>query len=274
MLKFRDPQVQKDFVDTLYTGGAATVSHGLAPNGILVAQVGEADTIHSPSSEFSVDKTRLKFIDNLVALGVNAVREYEESHSGFFSPWSFVVAFKEPGSLSEWFSNSAEIDLKMRKRTMDAMGGGSLFRHFDGATMESFRFPSKGCEVSFCRTHASSRECVVGHGWGEQRLNLCPLPKELDDVNKRSRVLGAGMWTKADIHHNSYHGNYYVSPVSIGFRIVALILCLMRANPLWKDSLTTLTDESGSLHSFQVSARNKFGKYELLYVNHSDLFVW
>jgi hypothetical protein len=258
----RDPQVQKEFANTLYDNGAAIFSEGLRPNGVLVAQVGEANTIHSPSSEFSIDKARSKFIENLVALGVKAVRIYEESHNGFFSPWEFVVAFNEPTSVSEWFSNSAEINLKIRKRSMDALGGGSLFLHFDGATMESFRFPSKGSEVSFCRERHSSRDCVAGRGLNSQGLNLSLASSArearntfiLHEVrNEQSSVPGA---VKTDIERNNNHG-WKVSPhVAIGFRTAALIRCLTEVVPsFWKDMLNASTVGNDGFSFFEVSLR-------------------
>ena len=77
---FSDPQVQKSFVDALYAGGPflQSLPNALAPDGFLLAQVGEASGIDSPSEEHSLDRNRVKFIQSLVDLGFESVRDYEE----------------------------------------------------------------------------------------------------------------------------------------------------------------------------------------------------
>lgn len=221
---------------------------------MLIAQVGQANTINSPSGEFSVDKNRLKFIEMLVALGFKTVRDYEESHNGFNSPWEFVVAFKEASSASAWFGNSAEIDLKVRKRGMNALGGGSPFLYFDGATMESYRFPSKGSEVSFCRSHPSARECVQGHGFDPERPNSPLSALEVKNRRKKSSM-EPGIFSKADILDNSYIGLEKVVPaIFMGSRTAALVLDMSEVFPsFWKELLKTLTRGTGNCDSFQVS---------------------
>jgi hypothetical protein len=201
----------------------------------------------------------LKFIENLVGLGVKTVRDYEESHSGFFSPWGFVVAFKESSTISEWFCNSAEIDLKIRKRSMDAVLGESLFHHFDGATMESFRFPSKGSEVSFCRNHPSSRDCVEGYGLDAQRFPLPLTSSEHETINRQYSGLVAREFANTDDDLTSCIGRKEVPTVAMGFRTVALILCIAKVIPsFWMDLFHTSADGKECLNSFQVSVRYLF----------------
>jgi hypothetical protein len=199
-----DPQIQREFADTLYEGGAPIFTQGLREDGILIAQVGEANTISSPSGEFSIDQNRLKFIDALVELGFKAVREYEESHNGFENPWEFIVAFKKFNSKSEWFASSADVDLQIRKRGMITVTGGSPFLYFDGATMESYRYPSKGSEVAFCRTHENA-ECMHGHGFDPERQNL-PLSSLTVKQLSLGETAGRGVFAEIDIPESSYIG--------------------------------------------------------------------
>lgn len=159
-----DPQVQKEFADTLYERGAPVFTQGLRDDGVLVAQVGEANTIHSPSSEFSINKNKLTFIETLASLGFKAVQDFEESHNGFERPWDFIIAYKDVAIQPEWFATSAMVDLKIRKRGKCTVEGRPPFFYFDGTTMESYKYPSKGSEVSFCRQHADFVSCHCKHG--------------------------------------------------------------------------------------------------------------
>jgi hypothetical protein len=243
----RDPQVQKEFADTLYNGGATIFSQGLDPNGILIAQVGEANTIRSPSGEFSIDKNRLYFIEMLVSLGFKAVRDYEESHNGFTSPWEFVVAFKEANGSLEWFKSSAEIDLKIRKRGMMAEGSASPFLYFDGATMTSYRYPSKGSEVSFCRSHPTTHDCVQGHGFDPERADL---PFSTLGVKNTNNV-SEGVVAKADIPQHNYIGLEKVVPkVFLPSKSVQLILRMTNIFPsFWGELLENFAQQIGTSNS-------------------------
>jgi hypothetical protein len=75
-----DPQVQKSFVDALYDGGPflRSLPNAIASDGIFVAQVGEAPAITSPPEENSLSRNRMKFIQSLVDLGFESIRDYEE----------------------------------------------------------------------------------------------------------------------------------------------------------------------------------------------------
>lgn len=200
-----DPQIQKEFADTLYEGGASIFSQGLGESGILVAQVGEACTIRSPSGEFSIDKNRLKFIEMLAGLGFKSVRDYEESHNGFDSPWEFIVAFKDYSTKSGWFSSCAEIDLKIAKRAMITKSGQSPFLFFDGASMKSYRYPSKGSEVTFCRHIPNATDCIRGHGFDPERTNL-PLSSLTVKQSSLGKAAERGAFANIEIPQNSYVG--------------------------------------------------------------------
>ena len=204
---YRDPQIQKEFVDALYDGGPFLRSLPSALNeaGILVAQVGEANTIDSPSGEFSIDRNRIKFIETLVSLGFPTVRDYEEIHNGFEAPWQFVAAFKDFDYKVDWYAESAIIDLKMHQRGMITTTGGSPFLHFDGATMKSYRYPSKGSEVAFCRFTPDAKDCANGHGFDPERDEI-PLSSLEVKPSSLGEKAGHGVFAKSDIAKDSYIG--------------------------------------------------------------------
>lgn len=76
----RDPQVQVDIVEALYDGGPflKSLPNALRDNGILVAQVGEAAKMEAPGEEYSWHKNRVRFIETLINIGFESVRDYEE----------------------------------------------------------------------------------------------------------------------------------------------------------------------------------------------------
>jgi hypothetical protein len=195
----------------------------LHESGILVAQVGEACTIDSPSDEFSVDKNRLKFIKMLVEVGFKSVRDYEESHNGFERPWEFIIAFKDYSSKADWFASSAEIDLKIMKRGMRTKNGESPLLFFDGATMASYRYPSKGSEVSFCRHAPNETDCVNGQGFDPEMINL-PLSSLEVKQSSLGKKAGRGVFAKTNIPHKSYVGlDKLVPHIHMGTSTVNLI---------------------------------------------------
>lgn len=202
-----DPQIQKEFVDALYDGGPflRSLPKALKDDGILVSQVGEANSIRSPSGEFSIDRNRIKFVETLIGLGFPTIRDYEESHNGFEAPWQFIAAFKDFDYKVDWYADSAIIDLKMRQRGMITNSGGSPFIHFDGATMKSYRYPSKGSEVAFCRFNPDLADCANGHGFDPQRDEVALSSLEVKQ-SLLSEKAGLGVFAKSDIAKNSYIG--------------------------------------------------------------------
>jgi hypothetical protein len=76
----RDPQIQRDFVVALYDGGPflKSLPNAVASDGIFIAQLGMAPDITTPSEELSLNKNRVNFVNSLVDLGFESIRDYEE----------------------------------------------------------------------------------------------------------------------------------------------------------------------------------------------------
>lgn len=202
-----DPQIQKEIVNALYDGGpfVRSLPNALSKSGILIAQVGMAPTISFPAQEYSIDRNRKKFIQTLVALGLASIIDYQESHGGFEKPWQYIVAFMDFDSRAEWFANSALVDVKILKRGMPTTDGASPFRYFDGTTMQSYHFPSKGNEIVFCHDRPDAKACVDGHGFDPERLNV-PLTSLEVKPSSLGEKAGRGVFAKVDIPRNSYVG--------------------------------------------------------------------
>jgi hypothetical protein len=77
---YRDPQIQKDFVEALYDGGPflRSLPNALSENGIFVGQVGQAPSLKDPLEDHSLNRNRVKFIQSLIDLGFLSILDYEE----------------------------------------------------------------------------------------------------------------------------------------------------------------------------------------------------
>jgi len=213
-----DPQIQKGFVDALYDGGPFlhSLPAAIATNGILIAQVGEASKMKSPPEHISLNRNRVNFIRTLSDLGFVSLRDYEEAHGGFESPWQFLVAAKSFDTMGRWLSDSALVNYNIRKRTIATKYGESPLFYFDGATMHSYAYPSKASEVVFCRRHGDLQNCKVGHGFDQENESLPVSVIEVRTLDNRR-----GVFATRDIPQSSYigledavHGVYVKSPAS------------------------------------------------------------
>ena len=79
-----DPHGMVDIVGALYTVPSfyESLFNGLADDGILVAQVGEAPDTSSPSDDFSIDCHLAGFIRGLADVGFDGIRLYQEVSQG------------------------------------------------------------------------------------------------------------------------------------------------------------------------------------------------
>lgn len=143
-----------------------SIPKALNDDGIFIAQVGESSDGNDPPEQFTDDANRFRLVSSLPKLGFTTVRSYTDSaQSGFSFPWQFVAAFKNPESKAEWFANPSLVNLKIRERAMVTVDGGSPFKFFDGATMQSFYYPAKFIETVWCRSSPDSEYCNEGHGF-------------------------------------------------------------------------------------------------------------
>lgn len=138
-----------DFLEASYSDEEFVqfLSTALLPNGIFVAHVGDAPTTSSPSEQYSIFQYRYRLLQNLQEVGFESIRDYEEGHVGLELASLFVIGFKDFDTRNKWFQSEASMNLQMQKRiTSDA-----TFSYFDGATMQSYLYPSKFSESVYCR---------------------------------------------------------------------------------------------------------------------------
>ena len=235
-----------------------------------MAQVGEANSIESPSGEFSVDRNRIKFIETLVSLGFPTIRDYEEIHNGFEDPWQFVAAFKDFGYKVDWYADSPIIDLKMHQRGMITTSGKSPFLHFDGATMKSYRYPSKGSEVAFCRAMPDVTDCANGHGFDIERDEILLSSLEVKPSSLGEKA-GFGVFAKSDIAKDSYIGlgklisSVYINPYAFDILNELNHKIPWVYSDYYGEELETYTSDFGHLISSQVRSFFLFSLSILLF---------
>lgn len=194
-----------EFSDVLYNNEkvAAALSRALGEDGIIVSQVGEDDFYYDAGSHISKRKSGQKFMELLKKNGFTAAKEYSEAHGGFLGVWHFVVLFKDRMSLAHWYSNEAEIDLRIRRRGAKVKNSSSTpFRYFDGATMMGYQFPTRINEEVACRYMPRPAFCEQQHGFDPFKENT---PASAFEV-KSSRIPngGQGLFATKAISEGNY----------------------------------------------------------------------
>ncbi|CAB9507856.1 Polyamine aminopropyltransferase [Seminavis robusta] len=199
-----DPGNNVDFSDLLFDNEAfaKALHNSLNDGGVFIAQTGEAANLEDPSKMNSRERYEFIFKTRLAEAGFQTMKEYEDAHGGFNGVWSFFAAFVNSSTKSRWHANEAEINLAIRKRMRSTTAGKSPLVYFDGATMQSYQYPSKAAEVVFCRTVPDAFGCNRTHGIDPRIYDVPTSDLEV----KASLVDSAkhGVFAKVDIVEGSY----------------------------------------------------------------------
>lgn len=142
-------------------------SNALGPEGIIIAQVGEADEIDDAPEPFDIFNS---FLHLLHQVGFEHILDFEEAHGRFDGVWSFTLAMKDYDSRANWFMNEAELQLEIYSRLLRTKNGEDPLHFFDGASLMHYQFPSRVEEETWCREHPA--ECEGGHGFDPEHTNI------------------------------------------------------------------------------------------------------
>ena len=158
------------FSDILYNNKELmeAFSNSLGEEGILIAQVGEADDFDSPADNLFPGDNFVTFLKGLKQFDFESILDFDESHARFVGQWSFLLAAKDSDVRSRWFSNEAELQLAVHQRILRTKDGKIPLRFIDGASMMQYQFPSRGAEQTFCRGHA----CEGQHGFDPELVDF------------------------------------------------------------------------------------------------------
>lgn len=136
----------------------SSIFESLTDEGVVVAQVGTAPTIHDPAEHRGVFKNRDKLF-NLFEKHAAAVFVYEDSHCGFQEPHSFVIACKSVSCRKRWYAGSNGIDFQIYERIVKTNNDDPALVHFDGATHSQYQYAPKAWETLYCRREPVPFEC-------------------------------------------------------------------------------------------------------------------
>ena len=262
-----------EFSDVLYNNArvAAALSRALNDDGIIVSQVGEDDFFYDAGSHISKKKSEQKFMDLLKNNGFTAAKEYSDAHGGFLGVWHYVILFKDRTSLANWYSNEAEVDLRIRRRSMKVKNSSTPpFRYFDGATMMGYQYPTRINEEVVCRFMPRPAFCEQQHGFDPFKENT---PASAFDA-KQSLIPnngGQGLFTKQAISEGNYVAieekvNAILSP-PFTTKIIRSVQSYVHSDSL-KSSLNTYLSEYGYGHDFYGMYGMSVDSGRLHFLNH------
>uniref|UniRef100_A0A7S2HCC7 PABS domain-containing protein n=1 Tax=Helicotheca tamesis TaxID=374047 RepID=A0A7S2HCC7_9STRA len=200
-----DPQMKIPFAEVLYQDPTflTSIYNALSDEGIIVMQLGDAPTINDPSDEIGRNTNRAKITELLGKVGFESMHVYEEFHSGFSLPWSYLVAMKDYSSRTNWYQNAAEVEAAIHYRIKRTYSGESALRFFDGATMMSFQVPNKGFETVYCRSHPTPEGCKnegVFYTASYTNTKISSFEVKTSEIGEHA---GRGVFAKVDIPKGS-----------------------------------------------------------------------
>lgn len=177
-----------------------SLHNALGEYGILVAQLGESDTIDSVPDSYWNDGIMENFFSSLEDVGFESVLEYEEMHGRVAAPMRFVAALNSRYCRARWFSSEAELSLRLHKRIVKTVGGEMPLRQFDAATMIQYMLPSRAAEERFCKgfpDYCGSPQDVFVSGVKDHPISSF-------EVGTSSAGGGRGVFTKEHIAKGDY----------------------------------------------------------------------
>lgn len=139
----------------------SSLMKSLSDEGILAIVVGKAPNIHDPKPDIGVYKHREALFNILEGLPeVAAMFVYEEAHSGFEEPHSFLTVCKSATCRSRWYAESDAVDFQVYERIVRTKSKERALVHFDGSTQRSYQVPPKAWETVYCRREPTPFECA------------------------------------------------------------------------------------------------------------------
>ncbi len=113
----------------------------------------------------------LEVADELEKVGFESMHLYEDDidDSGTKRSRKFLVALKAFASRADWYSNEAEVLIRLHRRV-----GNNDLNFFDAPTMLKYQIPSKAVETAYCQGGDDTRreECEEFRGLNPQMSNI------------------------------------------------------------------------------------------------------
>jgi len=158
-----DPEDPVEFAVHLYNdlNFWGTILEAINDDGFLVMQLGISPTLNDPGEQFGRNYNRATLFNTIEAVGFKRVFLFEEGHSNFLTPWSYLVACKSEKCAKEWYLNEAELDLRILERILPTKSGTPALKYVDGSTIKKYRRPSSAWQAVYCRKLPRPVECAT-----------------------------------------------------------------------------------------------------------------
>lgn len=158
-----DPDQFVAIVGSLYKDDAFVESlfNGLSEEGVFVVQMGAADFSSEPGKHQGPGQDAALMMESLEHAGFESMHIYDEGHSHYESPWSYLVCLKGSISRGRWYETAAKIEIEIHQRLQRTKSGKPILSYFSGPTMLKYQLPPKSDEIVFCRTEPRPHECNV-----------------------------------------------------------------------------------------------------------------
>ena len=94
---------------------------------------------------------------------VGAMFEYEEGHTGYAIPSSFLSICKKAECRERWHARETIIDYEINQRIRESKNGRSNLINYDGSMHGLYRNPSRAMEEAYCLRNPEPFECNYRH---------------------------------------------------------------------------------------------------------------
>ena len=143
----------------------------------FVMQLGQASDNTDPGRGVGPDINEDHMVDGLESIGFASIHAYDEGHSLFDAPWSYLVCFKNIISRARWYKTPAEIDIELHRRLYPTKSGKPPLLFADAAMIRSYQVPSKADENVECRglgAHAWECDDWLPEKFSNKTKPFCP----------------------------------------------------------------------------------------------------
>eukprot|EP00580_Thalassiosira_gravida_P014448 CAMPEP_0201684176 /NCGR_PEP_ID=MMETSP0494-20130426/52504_1 /ASSEMBLY_ACC=CAM_ASM_000839 /TAXON_ID=420259 /ORGANISM="Thalassiosira gravida, Strain GMp14c1" /LENGTH=633 /DNA_ID=CAMNT_0048167969 /DNA_START=17 /DNA_END=1918 /DNA_ORIENTATION=- len=194
-----DPDQLVEIVGSLYKNNVfiQSLANALTEDGVFVVQLGESEAIDDPPDEIGTAIDTARMMDALQNV-FESMHEYDEGHSHFNAPWSYLVCLKNSESRANWYRNAPEIQIDMHQRLHGTESGEPALLFFDAPTMISYQVPPKAKETTYCRKEDKPQECneLIGI---DPKLATIPISHAEARKSTLGEFAGRGLFASQDI---------------------------------------------------------------------------
>ena len=210
--------------------------------------MGETESLQSPAIENGDSKTSGQLTKALIDAGFESMHDYDEGHSQFGAPWTYLICFKDYKSRANWYRTAPEIDIQLHNRLHKTKSGRPILRYFDTPTMIGYQTPSKAEETVFCRSECGSDyECDEYTGF-DQDEHIIPTSHLEARKSSDGKYGGRGLFAAQDIPQGL---TLPVSTAVKSFHVLPSTWSIIaQLHEYSADEITYLKDELDSIYTF------------------------